>query len=195
MYKVFIENTPVKIQKESPTFDKFKEFLPELKKNQYGDFVKVIKNNPEELLTLSDLDGLNFFSQLKFVEAAGGIVYHTKLNKYLFIHRLGKWDLPKGKLDQEENPEKAAAREIREECGISGIQLIKPLTATYHTYQLHNDTWYKKTYWYYFEYDKYELLAPQTNEGITIARWFSKEEFDRILANTYGNIADVVGFI
>jgi len=74
MYKVFIENTPVKIQKESPTFDKFKEFLPELKKVQYGDFVKVIKNNPEELLTLSDLDGLNFFSQLKFVEAAGGIV-------------------------------------------------------------------------------------------------------------------------
>jgi len=108
---------------------------------------------------------------------------------------LCKWDLPKGKLDQEETPEKAAAREIREECGISGIQLIKPLTATYHTYQLHNDTWYKKTYWYYFEYDKYELLAPQTDEGITIARWFSKEEFDRILANTYGNIADVVGFI
>lgn len=195
MYKVFIENTPVRIQKESQTFVKFQQFMPYLEKEKYEAFVALIKTLPDEKRIISLNDGKDFFSKLEKVEAAGGVVYHTQLNKYLFIHRLGKWDLPKGKIDEGETPEKAAVREIREECGITGLRLVKPLMNTYHTYKMYNNTWHKKTYWFFFEYNKNELLAPQTEEGITTARWFSKEEFDRIYANTYGNIADVVGMI
>ena len=192
MYKVFIENTPVQIQKESQTFVKFQQFMPFLEKEKYEEFATLLKALPEEQRVIAFEQGEDFFSKLEQIEAAGGIVYHTQLNKYLFIHRLGKWDLPKGKIEPGETSEKAAVREIREECGITGLRLIKPIVHTYHAYKMHQNTWFKKTYWYYFEYHKNELLAPQTEEGITTARWFSKDEFDRIYANTYGNIADVV---
>ena len=39
-----------------------------------------------------------FSSMMKMIEAAGGIVIN-KDEKILFIYRLGKWDLPKGKLE------------------------------------------------------------------------------------------------
>jgi 8-oxo-dGTP pyrophosphatase MutT (NUDIX family) len=39
-----------------------------------------------------------FFSFFKQVDAAGGLVKNEK-GEYLFIHRLGYWDLPKGKID------------------------------------------------------------------------------------------------
>lgn len=192
MYKVFVENTPVKIQKESQTFDKFLPFLPRLEKKDYPQFVDLVKNEASEKLIISADEAPDFFSELRAIEAAGGIVHHTTLNKYLFIYRLGKWDLPKGKIDTGETPEKAAAREIREECGITGMRLQHAIEETYHTYQLYGDTWIKKTHWFFFTYDKFELLAPETAEGITTARWFAREELGRVLANTYGNVVDVI---
>ncbi|TAE99248.1 MAG: NUDIX domain-containing protein, partial [Runella slithyformis] len=47
------------------------------------------------------------------IKAAGGIV--TKDEKLLLIHRRGVWDLPKGKLDNNEKSKKAALREVEEE--------------------------------------------------------------------------------
>lgn len=195
MYKVFIENTPIHIQKEIESSKIFKEFMPILEKEKLNDLLLVLRSQTENKLTLSLEDGERFFSGLQQIEAAGGVVYHTTLKKYLFIHRNGKWDLPKGKIDQGETSEKAAVREIREECGITGLKLIKPIDITYHCYELHDNTWIKKTHWFYFEYNKNELLAPQLEEGITTARWFDKEEFHRILANTFGNISDIVNLI
>ena len=49
----------------------------------------------------------NLCSSFKLVEAAGGVV--LKENKLLFIHRLGKWDLPKGKMEGEEGIEQCNA--------------------------------------------------------------------------------------
>jgi 8-oxo-dGTP pyrophosphatase MutT (NUDIX family) len=192
MYKVFIENTPILIQKETESSEILKEFMPVLEKEKLNDLKQALESHHDEQVSISAEQGEMFFSQLEKIDAAGGIVYHTALEKYLFIHRHGKWDLPKGKIDQGETAEKAAVREIREECGITGLKKIKPIANTYHCYQMYNDTWIKKTYWFYFEYDKNELLAPQLEEGITTARWFSKDEFHRILANTYGNISDIV---
>ena len=54
---------------------------------------------------------------LKSIIAAGGIVMN-KNNEVLLIHRRGKWDLPKGKLDCGETIEDTAVREVSEEVGI-----------------------------------------------------------------------------
>jgi len=47
------------------------------------------------------------------VKAAGGIV--TKNDQHLMMFRRGVWDLPKGKLDDNERSKKAAIREVEEE--------------------------------------------------------------------------------
>src|SRR5690554_6546012 len=56
-------------------------------------------------------------SQIVVVRAAGGWVTDP-LGAGLFIHRLGKWDLPKGKAEQGEDSAQTALREVQEECGI-----------------------------------------------------------------------------
>src|SRR6478735_3106050 len=52
--------------------------------------------------------------QFKVVKASGGVV--RKQEKVLLIFRLGKWDLPKGKLKKKEESIKCAKREVEEEC-------------------------------------------------------------------------------
>ena len=42
----------------------------------------------------------------KVVEAAGGVV-SNKNGEILFIRRMGKWDLPKGKIEKGESLEQA----------------------------------------------------------------------------------------
>ena len=51
------------------------------------------------------------------IKAAGGFVVNDE-DQLLMIHRRGAWDLPKGKIEPGETPEKAAIREVGEECGI-----------------------------------------------------------------------------
>ena len=76
-----------------------------------------------------------FTSLFKVIEAAGGMVYNAE-NKILFIYRLGKWDLPKGKLEPNELLKAAAIREIEEETGLKelileyiGVDYLKNLEA------------------------------------------------------------------
>ena len=67
----------------------------------------------------ADLEKLKKAFARKFtpVRAAGGVVVNDS-GETLFIHRRGKWDLPKGKLDPGESPEKCAEREVSEETGV-----------------------------------------------------------------------------
>jgi hypothetical protein len=55
-------------------------------------------------------------TEFKLIQASGGIVFNQK-NEILLIKRLGKWDLPKGKIKKSETLEECAIREIEEETG------------------------------------------------------------------------------
>ena len=52
-------------------------------------------------------------TEFKLILAAGGLV--KKQQDYLFIYRNGKWDLPKGKLENNETFSQCALREVEEE--------------------------------------------------------------------------------
>ena len=56
-------------------------------------------------------------SLYSLIEASGGVVLNEE-NKLLWIYRLGKWDLPKGKLEKNESFKVAAIREVEEECNV-----------------------------------------------------------------------------
>ena len=127
----------------------------------------------------------------RFIEAAGGLVENSD-GSYLFIYRYGKWDLPKGKLEKNEESDQAALREVSEETGISGAELIGHLADTYHTYRLGNATVLKKTSWYSMMYSGTEPLKPQESEDISLAKWFYRDQLEGISSNTYDTIREVL---
>ena len=131
---------------------------------------------------------------LRYIKAAGGLVRNEE-NKYLFIFRKGKWDLPKGKIDEGEKTKAAAVREVEEECGIKVTRLDEKLCKTYHVYDMGRQTILKKTTWYRMRADDQPRLVPQLEEGITEARWLSPGDFDMVKQNTYPMIRDVIGRI
>ena len=129
--------------------------------------------------------------QLFFIEAAGGLVINSK-NEILLIKRLGFWDLPKGKLEENETVTEGAIREVSEECGISNLSIHKKLKPSYHVYY-HKKNWIlKKTYWFLMNHSSNEQLIPQIEENITEVKWVKQSEINNYEPNTYPAITKVL---
>ena len=112
----------------------------------------------------------HFKSQFVEIPAAGGLVRNSE-GAFLFIKRLGVWDLPKGKIEKKETPELAAVREVEEECGLSGLQVINQLDSTFHIYRSPylphpNNLVLKETKWFLMNYSGNEIPVPQVEEDI-----------------------------
>ena len=196
MYKVFIDNIEVRFVQRSKKkqkkgvklleladFNSNKEFFRMLLDYQEGDCVLV------NCLDL-DADFKRVFKSYSKISAAGGVVQRKK--SILVIERLGKWDLPKGKIEKGELPQVAGYREIEEECGIEGHVLFDVIGETYHTYTFKNRKVLKRNYWYYFLYSGPKALTYQVEEDITDAKWVKKRELKEIKQNTYASIHTVL---
>jgi ADP-ribose pyrophosphatase YjhB (NUDIX family) len=133
----------------------------------------------------------SFKDCFKLIDAAGGVVLNPK-NEILSIKRLGKWDLPKGKVEIGENIKEAAIREVQEECGVNDIEILNELSPTYHTYILNDQHILKTTYWYTMECSDPENIKPQTEEDITEVKWIPQTNIEQIKENTYLSIIDVL---
>lgn len=125
------------------------------------------------------------------IEAAGGVVFNQN-KQVLLIKRLGKWDLPKGKIDAGEGKEEAALREVMEECSVDGLQIIARLPNTYHIYKMHNFRFLKITYWYSMQTNFSKTLKPQIEEHITEAKWFDWDTLNLAEMETYISIVDLL---
>lgn len=121
-------------------------------------------------------------SRFLIVKAAGGVV--TKKQKILLIHRLGKWDFPKGKFDKGETPEQCAKREVEEECNVK-VRLEDQICTTWHTYTQNRRSILKKTYWYRMVCTNDEGMKPQQEEGIDDIKWLSEIEAKTALIDSY----------
>lgn len=129
----------------------------------------------------------------KVITAAGGIVTNPD-NEILFIFRRGKWDLPKGKLDEGESIEQCAVREVEEETGLQKIHLKEFIGITKHEYfdKWINEEVIKETHWYKMCIDTEQLLIPQTEEDILEIKWVPINELEYYLANSYINIVEII---
>ncbi len=132
-----------------------------------------------------------FFKNFTQIEAAGGIVENEN-HQLLFIERLGKWDLPKGKIEKGEKEEDAASREIEEETGVKNLTLKNKIGETYHTYNAFGKNFIKTTHWFYLMCKNDQQLTPQTEENITAIQWVNKNELEIQLSNTYPSIKDIL---
>lgn len=165
------------------------------KKEIIQEFEKFIEEtNSETLIFLTEnlKKGLEKFKKaFKFINAAGGLI--TKDNKFLFIYRYKRWDLPKGKLEMGESPEEAAIRECEEECGMNQLKITKALQPSYHIYSYKNGYALKKTYWYEMTTTFEGTFKPQLEENIESVVWFDKIQIkEQVLINSYPAIQHIV---
>ena len=123
--------------------------------------------------------------------AAGGIVENEN-KEILLIFRRGKWDLPKGKLDEGETIEECAVREVEEETGLRSIQQGELIEVTLHNYLEKGTEIEKETYWYAMKVEGEQNLVAQTEEDIEDIKWVKESELPVYLANTYNNIIDII---
>lgn len=133
-----------------------------------------------------------FTTHFSIIIAAGGIVKNLK-NQYLVIKRLGKYDLPKGKVEELEDIEQAAIREVEEECSISKLNILNldPIIS-YHTYKVKKTRILKKTFWYEMSCCDEKKPAPQVEEGISDVKWVQEDEFKNLLEDSYPNIKNLL---
>ncbi len=198
MYKVFFNQRLINISSpENITLNKTINpaapplTVPEIKKW----FQEFAKGNVDEV-NFVHVSPSSFFETFKSafvnIDAAGGVVFNRE-GEMLVIFRNGVWDLPKGKVDKGETTRRAAIREVMEECGITGLQIVKKLPSTYHIYQSPykktKGQWiFKETFWYEMKYSGHSQGTPQYEEGITETEWVSLRGLGGVFANTYENL-------
>jgi len=132
-----------------------------------------------------------FWKKFILIKAGGGLVKNEK-GEVLFMFRRGKWDLPKGKLDDGETLEACALREVKEETGLKDISLEKPLLVTWHTYDDSGKHILKETHWFTMRAAGEQALLPQQEEQITELKWVGEKDFPTMLSNTFPSIVDVI---
>jgi 8-oxo-dGTP pyrophosphatase MutT (NUDIX family) len=141
----------------------------------------------------SDLEELRnaFFKKFKIIQAGGGLIRNER-GQTLLIFRRGKWDMPKGKLDDGETLAECAVREVKEETGLRDVKLIAPLIITYHTYDQGTKHVLKESHWYTMEAPANEMLTPQTEEDIEQIIWADDEDLFLYKENAFPSILDVL---
>ncbi len=200
MYKVFVNNQSIHFGNRLNTqlFEKedveiYQYFSKPSLQAIINEFVKMQTSEHLYIYCPDNLTEVFTFFKSKYIEikAAGGLVCNSN-EEYLFILRLNKWDLPKGKLNKGESILACAKREIEEETGIDSLNVIKKLQDTYHIYTEKNKKILKHCYWFLMKTESNKNPLPQINENITKAVWLKKEELNVILRNTYPSISGLI---
>ena len=194
MYKVFVNEKKLLLSKQSENLEKTLgyenvtslEIALDLLENTSVKELNVFGENIDEIWT-------EFQRLFRIIEAAGGIVNNPE-GEILFIKRLGKWDLPKGKMEKGESREESAVREIEEETGLSNVELVRFINTTYHIYiERNGDKVLKCTHWFEMNFDGEDTSKPQIEEGITEVAWKNTTQIeDEVFPSTFKNIKLIV---
>jgi 8-oxo-dGTP pyrophosphatase MutT (NUDIX family) len=198
MYKVFFNDRIIILtdaHEHSPEFNNsafFQYNKPEQMKKLIDNFI----HKPEMakmVISHTDINKLwsDFKTHFRYIIAAGGLVKNEQ-DKYLFIFRRQRWDLPKGKAEVGETNEITAIREVSEETGLNNITITSKLDDTYHFFYIKDKLALKQTIWYAMSHVGDEKPTPQTTEDITHIDWFSKNELEPVFQNTFPLIKDVL---
>ncbi|RNA61914.1 NUDIX domain-containing protein [Chryseobacterium nematophagum] len=194
MYKVFVNEKKLLLSKQPEKLEKqliyenfsTLEMAIDLLENTSVKELNVFGENIDEIWT-------EFQKLFKIIEAAGGIV-NNENKDILFIKRLGKWDLPKGKMEKNESREESAIREIEEETGLKNVELLTFINTTYHIYVERNgEKILKCTYWFEMNFNGKDTSKPQIEEGITEVAWKNKHQIENeVFPSTFKNIKLII---
>lgn len=194
MYKVFVNEKKLLVSRHPENLEKelkYESFTTleialDLLENTSATELNVFGENIEEIW--KEFQGL-----FRIIEAAGGLVNNPK-GDILFIRRLGKWDLPKGKMEKGESREESAVREIEEETGLKNVELIRFINTTYHIYiERNGEKILKCTHWFEMYFNGEDTSKPQIEEGITEVAWKNTSQIENeVFPSTFKNIKLIV---
>lgn len=192
MQKIYFSTIPLIItsSKKQSTNSKI---IENANKARIQSALKDLSQNDQQLVLITenvDQEIEQLKADFTVIQAAGGLAY-TPNEEVLLIFRKGKWDLPKGKLDDGEELEACAVREVEEETGIQNVALEGFIQRTYHTYQERGQDILKETFWYYMKAEKQDL-HPQTDEDIEECRWVPKSFIINYFDNMQPSVKDVL---
>ena len=199
MYKIFQDNKALIFPKIDGDSMKFDATLPESDRYEADiifDFLQEWLADTDQTDTFVHEVGENSVATalketFRMAPAAGGVV--VKDGKIVTITRNGIPDLPKGHIEQGENPEQAALREVEEETGIGKLRIVKALPSTWHCYQLGEEWRLKRTWWYLMESEAPIQPKPQTEEGISEIKLIGNEAIEDFLKGTFHSISEILG--
>ncbi len=194
MYKVFVNEKKLLLSKQSENLEKSIGYENAMTLEIALDLLE--NTSVKELNVFGeDIDGIwaEFRSLFRIIEAAGGVVNNPD-GETLFIRRLGKWDLPKGKMEKGESREESAVREIEEETGLRDVELVRFINTTFHIYVERNgDKVLKCTHWFEMNFSGEDTSKPQTEEGITEVAWKNTAQIeDEVFPSTFKNIKLII---
>jgi len=194
MYKVFVNEKKLLLSAQSENLEKTLEYenftsleiALDLLENTSVKELNVFGENIDEIWS-------EFQKLFRIIEAAGGLVNNPD-GEILFIKRLGKWDLPKGKMEKGESREESAVREIEEETGLKDVELVQFINTTYHIYVERNgEKILKCTHWFEMNFDGEDTSKPQIEEGITEVAWKNSDQIEHeVFPSTFKNIKLIV---
>jgi 8-oxo-dGTP pyrophosphatase MutT (NUDIX family) len=194
MYKVFVNEKKLLISKHPEELEKklgYESFTTleialDLLENTSVNELNVYGENIDEIWQ-------EFQKLFRIIEAAGGLVIKPE-GEMLFIRRLGKWDLPKGKMEKGESREESAVREIEEETGLKDVELVQFINTTYHIYiERNGEKILKCTHWFEMNFNGEDTSKPQIEEGITEVAWKNTHQIeDEVFPSTFKNIKLIV---
>lgn len=194
MYKVFVNEKKLLLSKQPENLEKMLgyenvttlEIALDLLENTSVKELNVFGENIDEIWN-------EFENLFRIIEAAGGIVNNPD-GKVLFIKRLGKWDLPKGKMEKGESREESAVREIEEETGLKDVELVRFINTTYHIYiERNGDKVLKCTHWFEMNFRGEDTSKPQIEEGITEVAWKNTSQIEEeVFPSTFKNIKLII---
>lgn len=189
MYKVFVNDKPLFLTNQILKETDFQLFLLDsidieqlIVKMYTNKISKAYLYHPDEKLILKKLK-----EKIPVSKAGGGLVYNKK-GDALFIFRNGKWDLPKGGIEKDEEIEFTALREVEEETGVTNLVLRDKLMKTYHIFKRNGKYKLKITHWFEMATNYEGQLQPQLNEGIEKAVWLNPQEVKAAIQDSYENI-------
>jgi 8-oxo-dGTP pyrophosphatase MutT (NUDIX family) len=189
MYKVFVNDKPLFLTNEISKETDFQLFLLEsidieqlIIKMFQNKIQKASLYYPDEKVILKKLK-----EKIPVCKAGGGLVFNKK-GEVLFILRNGKWDLPKGGIERDEEIANTAMREVEEETGVDKLEITRKLQKTYHIFKRNGKYKLKITHWFEMQTNFEGTPFPQANEGIEKAVWLNPEQIKEALKNSYENI-------
>jgi len=194
-YKVYFENRYIMVSHEPDRMQKYTLFHRYHNRNGLYEAISTFQAGTGASMNIYGIDIEHLWSEFRqyfnFVEAAGGLVKHPS-GHYLFIVRNGRWDLPKGHMEEGELPEACAIREVEEECGLKNHTIVKPLIPSFHTWQYEGVSYLKQTHWFMMHYNGEMIENPQADEGISEAKWMTPDKICVIRKSAWHSLTELI---